>query len=247
MTQDTSTASSATGGRDALSIEQGYWETYADYDWSSDETKDKAISFIPRTDGDVLELCIGGGAFARRIPKNYSSYTGLDLSRTLLDALAQNLPHVKTVYGDAQELPFEESSFDSVILFSGLHHLPKMRQSLDEAFRVLRPGGSYFCFEPNDCAWYRAPMRMMRNNKTIRDWIKIYSDDEVYLDPEQVEKVASAAGFVDAKVNFLTARFNPDFLGPMNRLFANVMYLAGALGSGVNTQSYFAFSARKAG
>lgn len=231
----------------ALGLEQSYWETYEDYDWSSDETKDSAIQFIPKLEGDVLELCIGGGAFARRIPRSYSSYTGLDLSRTLLEALNKNLPHVKTVYGDAQELPFDDDSFDSIILFSGLHHLPKMRQSLEEAFRVLRPGGSYFCFEPNDRAWYRAPMRFLRNQKAVRDLIKIYSEDEVYLDSGKVAEQARAAGFDDIQVNFLTARFNPDFLGAMNKVFAQIMYTAGAMGDGANTQSYFALSARKAG
>lgn len=230
---------------EALDIEQSYWETYEDYDWSSDQTKAIAVSHIPNVKGDILELCIGGGAFARSIPPTYSSYTGLDLSRTLLAALAKNLPHVKPVYGDAQDLPFVDGSFDTVILYSGLHHLPKMQQSLDEAFRVLRKNGAYFCFEPNDRAWYRAPMRFLRDQKVVRNLVKIYSDDEVYLDPDKVATAALSAGFVNPELNFVTARFNPEFLGPMNRFFAQLMYSAGALGSGKKTQSYFAFSAIK--
>ncbi len=229
----------------ALGIEQSYWETYEDYDWSSDETKDKAIACIPKLDGDILELCIGGGAFARRIPEGYRSYTGVDLSRTLVDALEEHLPYVKAVHGDAQELPFENNSFDSVLLFSGLHHLPQMDKSLEGALRVLRPGGCFFCFEPNDRAWYRAPMRFLRDRKFVRKMVKIYSDDEVYLDPDKVTAAARAAGFDDIRVDFMTARFNPEFLGFMNRIFARVMYTAGALGNGIGSQSYFALSARK--
>ena len=230
---------------EALQLEQSYWENYQDYDWSSDGTKDEAMAHIPHLDGDVLELCVGGGAFARKIPAKYRSYTGLDLSRTLLKALNEHMPQVKTVHGDAQDLPFEDNSFDTVLLFSGLHHLPKMEQSLREAYRVLKPDGCYFCFEPNDRAWYRAPMRFLRSKKFVRDLIEIYSEDEVYLDPDAVNRVMASQGFVDIQTHFMTARFNPEFLGPMNKVFAAVLYTAGALGNGIRTQSYFAMSGRK--
>lgn len=229
----------------ALQVEQSYWESYEDYDWSSDKTKRKAMGLVPKLDGDILELCIGAGAFARVVPAGYRSYTGLDLSRTLLNALNVNLPHIITVHGDAQDLPFDDKSFDTVMLYSGLHHLPDMQRALKGVFRVLRPDGCFFCFEPNDRAWYRAPMRFLRNQKAIRDFIEIYSEDEKYLDPSDVGFVANAAGFTDIKVDFMTPRFNPEFLGVANRLFARVLYLFGAMGSGINTQSYFALSARK--
>ncbi len=232
-----------TGG--ALELEQSYWETYQDYDWSSDQTKEKAIALIPNLDGDILELCIGGGAFTRKIPAGYRSYTGVDLSRTLLDALKQRMPHVNTVYGDAQELPFEDESFDAVLLFSGLHHLPDMDSALAGAFRVLRPGGCFFCFEPNDRAWYRAPMRFLRSQKWVRDFIKIYSEDEIYLDPEDVRTTAQRAGFSEFRIDYMTPRFNPEFLGFANKIFARILYGLGAMGDSTRTQSYFALSGRK--
>jgi ubiquinone/menaquinone biosynthesis C-methylase UbiE len=229
----------------ALQIERSYWEQYPDYDWSSDEAKMQAIECIPCLDGDILELCIGGGAFARKIPAGYRSYTGVDLSQSLLGALMSRMPHVKGVHGDAQELDFPDGSFDAVLVFSGLHHLPRFEQTLAHAFRVLRPGGCFFCFEPNDRAWYRAPMRYLRSKKAVRDFIKIYSEDEIYLDPDQIQKALEKVGFTDVKVHFMTPRFNPNFLGAANRLFARMMYLAAAGGNSVNTQSYFAMSGRK--
>jgi ubiquinone/menaquinone biosynthesis C-methylase UbiE len=229
----------------ALQLERSYWESYADYDWSSDETKARAIACIPRLDGDILEICIGGGAFARRIPGGYRSYTGLDLSRTLLAALKTHMPHVNVVHGDAQELPFDDASYDTVLVFSGLHHLPRFRKTLKDSYRILRPGGCFFCFEPNDRAWYRAPMRFLRSKKFVRDLIKIYSEDEVYLDPDETREALAAAGFSDIRASYMTARFNPDFLGAVNKIFASMMYLAGSLGDSVRTQSYFAMSGRK--
>lgn len=229
----------------ALQLERSYWESYQDYDWSSDEAKAQAIACIPRLDGDILELCVGGGAFARKIPPGYRSYTGLDLSQSLLSALKARMPHVLAVHGDAQELPFEDGSHDAVVVFSGLHHLPRFRKTLADSFRVLRKDGCFFCFEPNDRAWYRAPMRFLRSKKLVRDFIEIYSEDEVYLDPDEIRRALEEAGFTDIRVDFMTPRFNPEFLGFANRLFARMIYVAAAFGSSIHTQSYFAMSGRK--
>jgi demethylmenaquinone methyltransferase/2-methoxy-6-polyprenyl-1,4-benzoquinol methylase len=243
--QTTSGKGASASASEALQLERSYWESYEDYDWSSDEAKEQAIACIPRLDGDILELCVGGGAFARKIPKTYRSYTGLDLSQSLLNALKKSMPHVKTMHGDAQDLPFEEETFDAVIVFSGLHHLPRYQETLASAIRILRPGGCFFCFEPNDRAWYRAPMRFLRRQKRVRDFIEIYSEDEVYLDPGEVSDGMAAAGFSDVQTHYMTPRFNPDFLSFTNRIFARMMYSAAALGNSMRTQSYFAMSGRK--
>jgi ubiquinone/menaquinone biosynthesis C-methylase UbiE len=230
----------------ALQLERSYWESYQDYDWSSDQAKSQAIALIPRLDGDILEICVGGGAFARKIPRTYRSYTGLDLSQSLLNALKVHMPHVATVHGDAQDLPFADGSYDAVLVFSGLHHLPRYEKTLADSFRILRPGGCFFCFEPNDSAWYRAPMRYLRSKKWVRDFIEIYSEDERYLDPAEVQGAFATAGFSDIRTHYLTPRFNPGFLGFANRIFARMIYTAASLGDSVRTQSYFAMSGRKA-
>ena len=229
----------------ALQLERSYWENYHDYDWSSDQAKAQAIALIPRLDGDVLEICVGGGAFARRIPRTYRSYTGLDLSQSLLAALKTHMPDVKTVHGDAQDLPFEAESCDTVLVFSGLHHLPRYDKTLADSYRILRRGGCFFCFEPNDRAWYRAPMRYLRGKKWVRDFIEIYSEDEKYLDPDEVSRAFSDAGFTDIRTHYMTPRFNPEFLGFFNRVFAGMIYTAAAFGNSLGTQSYFAMSGRK--
>ena len=135
----TSGETGAATGEAALQLERSYWESYQDYDWSSDETKAQAISRIPRLDGDILEICVGGGAFARRIPRTYRSYTGLDLSQSLLNALKSHMPHINAVHGDAQDLPFEDATYDAVLVFSGLHHLPRFEKTLADSYRSCGP------------------------------------------------------------------------------------------------------------
>lgn len=229
----------------ALRLERSYWESYQDYDWSSDQAKAEAIARIPHLDGDILEICVGGGAFARKIPRSYRSYTGLDLSQSLLNALKSSMPHVNAVHGDAQDLPFEDCSYDAVLVFSGLHHLPRFEKTLADSYRILRPGGCFFCFEPNDNAWYRAPMRYLRSKKWVRDFVEIYSEDERYLDPLEVGNAFASAGFREVRVDYMTPRFNAEFLGFANRIFAGMIYLAASFGDSVRTQSYFAMSGQK--
>jgi ubiquinone/menaquinone biosynthesis C-methylase UbiE/uncharacterized protein YbaR (Trm112 family) len=49
---------------------------------------------------------------------------------------------------DAHNLPFEDDLFDNVITFEVLHHLENVEVALKELYRVLKPGGKIFAYEP---------------------------------------------------------------------------------------------------
>lgn len=49
---------------------------------------------------------------------------------------------------DAENIPFESRSFDSVVFFDLLEHVPRPEQLLSECLRVLRPGGILHFFVP---------------------------------------------------------------------------------------------------
>ncbi|TVZ25646.1 methyltransferase family protein [Gillisia sp. Hel_I_86] len=52
--------------------------------------------------------------------------------------------------GNAQQLPFEDNQFDLVTCQTVLIHVPKPQQALEEMKRVLKPGGTLLCVEPNN-------------------------------------------------------------------------------------------------
>lgn len=219
--------------------EREYWDQHEDLDWVTDSSKCAAIALIPRVTGDVLELCIGSGTYSRAVPRDYRSYTGVDISQSLLDALKARQPGVVPVKGNAEDLVFEDQTFDSVLVFAGLHHLPRYQRAIAESHRVLRPGGYFYCFEPNDRAWYRTPMRFLRK------FIGIYSDDEIWLDAADVVETMRRVGFRDPRVDYLTPRFKPGHLSAKNEVLARMMYAAAALGRSARTQSFVAISAQK--
>ena len=55
---------------------------------------------------------------------------------------------------DAPGLPFAAESADVVIMSELIEHLVDTDAALDEAFRVLKPGGSLLMSTPNLAAWY---------------------------------------------------------------------------------------------
>lgn len=49
---------------------------------------------------------------------------------------------------DAHSLPFQDASFDNIVMVDVLHHLSKPREFFAEASRLLRPGGRIVMVEP---------------------------------------------------------------------------------------------------
>jgi demethylmenaquinone methyltransferase/2-methoxy-6-polyprenyl-1,4-benzoquinol methylase len=49
--------------------------------------------------------------------------------------------------GDAENLPFPDRSFDACTIAFGLRNVTDIDKAIAEAFRVLRPGGRYYCLE----------------------------------------------------------------------------------------------------
>ena len=95
----------------------------------------------------VLEVSCGHGGGASYLMRtlNPASYTGLDLNPAGIAFCRgrHNLPGLDFVQGDAENLPFEDQSFDVVLNVEASHCYPRFPRFLAEAARVLRPGGHF--------------------------------------------------------------------------------------------------------
>lgn len=88
---------------------------------------------------ELLDIGGGTGNYALALRRHGFEPTVVDLSDEMLSrARAKGM---SAVVGDAAVLPFEDESFDAVMLVSMLHHVPEWRVALAEAARVLRPAG----------------------------------------------------------------------------------------------------------
>lgn len=94
--------------------------------------------------GDTLEVAIGTGLNLPHYPAGVR-LTGLDLSPEML-ALARNRAEevgrsIDFREGDAQDLPFADAIFDTVLCTYSLCNVPDEAQAISEMKRVLKPGG----------------------------------------------------------------------------------------------------------
>ena len=94
----------------------------------------------------VLEVGCGTGAVCRVVARepNVGEVVGIDPSPYLLDrarGLSTDTAKITYQEADGKSLPFEDGAFDVAILHTILTHVPGPEQVLNEAHRVLRPGG----------------------------------------------------------------------------------------------------------
>lgn len=97
-----------------------------------------------RAVGEVLEVAVGTGLNL----SHYSSditLTGLDISGPMLDMARSKAKasgrEVTWVEGDAQDLPFDDSTFDSVVSTFAMCGFADYEKALAEIVRVVRPNG----------------------------------------------------------------------------------------------------------
>ncbi len=110
-----------------------------------------------RAFGDALEIGSGTGYFSLNLVQLgvIERLTATDISAGMLKRLAATaealgLESVSTVATEAEELPFEDESFDLVFGHAVLHHIPDLDRAFAEFRRVLRPGGMIaFAGEPS--------------------------------------------------------------------------------------------------
>lgn len=142
----------------------------------------------------VLELGAGPGAGTAALQRLSPRVTSLEWSHDFAVRLAAKNRNA-VVQADGASLPFAECTFSSVIAVLMLHHLrtrAAQENAFREAFRVLRPGGSFFAFEIEDNLLHRV--------------IHIGSVF-VPIDRASIAERLSAAGFSDVKLTSRSGGF----------------------------------------
>jgi phosphatidylethanolamine/phosphatidyl-N-methylethanolamine N-methyltransferase len=116
-----------------------------------DSFRQKSIARVSDSrERHILVNGIGSGLDIPYLPAD-ARYTGSDITPAML-ARAQKRADsssidIKLHVADSQSLPFEDSTFDHVIMHLILAVVPKPELALQEACRVLKPGGSIYIFD----------------------------------------------------------------------------------------------------
>ena len=94
--------------------------------------------------GDVLDVASGDGVLAELLAPRARSVTCVDASEAVVDAARRRLrgrANVAVEVGDMHALPFDDASFDVVVLMNGLTFTTRPEAVIQELARVLRPAG----------------------------------------------------------------------------------------------------------
>lgn len=100
----------------------------------------------PQPDWQVLDVATGAGHTALAFAPHVARVVATDVTAEMLRKTAElaakrGLTNVETQPADAENLPFDDASFDLVTCRIAFHHFPNPRQALTEFARVLKPGG----------------------------------------------------------------------------------------------------------
>ena len=116
------------------------WAAWAD-ERREDDVLPQFYELLPRSGGRVLDVGCGEGRLTRELRRRGHDAVGIDVAPRLVE-----LARARDAGGDyragvAERLPFEDATFELVVAFNVLMNVDEPARAIEEAARVLRPGG----------------------------------------------------------------------------------------------------------
>ena len=132
----------------------------------------------------IIDVGSGTGDISKIILKENKdvSIYSVDLNLKMLNEAKkqfnnQQQKKIKFINANAENLPFENNFFDKYVISFCLRNITYIEKALHESFRILKPGGIFYCLE------FSAPTSSVIN--------KIYSKYKKKIVPFMGEKVAN--------------------------------------------------------
>ncbi|PCI09131.1 MAG: phosphatidylethanolamine N-methyltransferase [Gammaproteobacteria bacterium] len=141
-----------------------------------DPYRKKSIARLKNTTTkNILVNGIGSGLDIPYLPID-ATYTGTDITPAMLaraEKRAKNYAlNIKFLLADSQALPFESNCFDIIIMHLILAVVPNPSLALQEASRVLKPGGQIYIFDkfikPGQLAIVRRTLNLLLQHIATR-------------------------------------------------------------------------------
>jgi len=179
----------------------------------------KVVNIVKATNpSSILDIATGTGDLAINLTETSATkIIGLDISEGMLQVGRKKIEKLKLnntiemVYGDSENIPFENNSFDAITVAFGVRNFEDLEKGLSEIFRVLKPGGKFVVLETSIPT--KAPFKQgytFYSTKILPIIGKVFSKDKVaykYLSDsaasfpygEAFNNILQKIGFIDVK------------------------------------------------
>jgi ubiquinone/menaquinone biosynthesis C-methylase UbiE len=158
---------------------------------------------LPLAGRRIIDVGCGEGAMVRWLRAQGADVTGFECGEVMRGRALTADPGHGADYVDAgaQDLPLPDGSVDVVCFFRSLHHVPaaEMATALDEAARVLRPGGVAYIVEPVAAGANFEVARLVDDETEVRA-----------LAQAAIARAASGAFVLDQTTTYTTRSSYPD-------------------------------------
>ena len=107
----------------------------------------------PEKEMHIIDVAGGTGDVARRFLKRVKGKgkaTVCDPNEFMVEEGKKNQTFkdkIEWIVAPAEDLPFKENTFDAYLVSFGVRNFSNIEKSLSEAYRVLKPGGKFYCLE----------------------------------------------------------------------------------------------------
>ena len=137
-------------------------EVYNKYDLMNDVMslgihriwKNKLVEWMnPSNDSTLIDVASGTGDIAKIFSlknKNLSSVTCVEPNEDMLkngQKKLSNFKNIKWIKSSAETLPVKDNMYDFYSISYGIRNVSDINKTLNEAYRVLKPGGRFMCLE----------------------------------------------------------------------------------------------------
>ena len=143
-------------------VEKVFNKVYDKYDLMNDimslgthrAWKKSLISWInPKKNNKIIDVASGTGDIAKLCSENTNNNCEIvcvEPNEKMLQKgknKLRNFNNIKWKMSSAEHLPFEDETFDYYTISFGIRNVTNLNKSLNEAYRVLKNGGRFFCLE----------------------------------------------------------------------------------------------------
>jgi demethylmenaquinone methyltransferase/2-methoxy-6-polyprenyl-1,4-benzoquinol methylase len=107
----------------------------------------------PQPGNKIIDVAAGTGDLAKIISEkniDKNNFCCVEPNKGMLETGKKKLksfPNIKWYLNSAEKLPFKNNTFDFYTISYGIRNVTDIDQCLKEAYRVLKPGGRFFCLE----------------------------------------------------------------------------------------------------